>query len=286
MNFKDLQAGDIILFKFNGKLFHAAIFAPCDDRATNMIDVTSTTGCARGTLEGLVNSLSAGVSTGNLGYFFNNRLTIHVVRHCSLKGAEIARQAEFWRLTKVTYAIHNLLNLTETSWLDAKPLNTAINLQVYCNYAKRAYAPMIDNPVIPNRLIIFLSIFIAPLLNLPTMCVSFIMKFIRYLQPEKNPGTSCGGFVLSVLGAVALKDANFSDVASCAKSLGSLIIVNPDEYHPDLIEKALSNPETFLQLGELDSKQLSSGKFDRDLFHKEMEADSQAMASIRNMWQV
>ena len=283
MDFKDLQTGDIILFKLNGKLFHAAIFAPYDDRASNIIDVTSTKGCARGTLEGLVRRLSAGVSTGNMGYFFNNRLTIHAVRHCYLKGTDIAEQAEFWRLTKVTYAIHNLLDLTEASWTDAREPNKEANFQAYCNYASRAFAPMIDNPITPNGLVIFLSIFIAPLLNLPTMCVSFIMKCIRYLQPEKNPGTSCGGFVLSVLAAVALKGADFSDISACSKSLGSLITVHPDEYHPDLIEQALSNSETFIQLGKLNTNQLSSGEFDKDLFHKEIEADSQAMAGIRSI---
>ena len=198
-------------------------------------------------MEGLVGSLSAGVSTGNIGCFFSNRLTVHVVRHCYLKGSDIAEQAEFWRLTEVTYAIHSLLDLTEASWTDAKEPNKEANLQAYCNYAKRAYAPMIDNPVTPNRLVIFLSVLIAPLLNLPTMCVSFVMKFIRYLQPEKNPGTNCGGFILSVLGAVSLKGTNFSDISGCSKNLGSLITVHPDEYHPDLLEKALNNPETFLQ---------------------------------------
>ncbi len=286
MNFKELQAGDIILFKLNGKLFHAAIFAPYDDRATNIIDVTSPKGCARGSLEKLVGSLSAGVSTGNLGCFFNNRLTVHVVRHCTLKGVEIAEQAEFWRLTKVTYAIHSLLDLTKSSWAAAKETNKEVNLQIYCNYAKRAYAPMIDNPVPPNSLVRFLSIFIAPLLNLPTMCVSFIMKFIRYLQPEKNQGTSCGGFILSVLGAVALKGANYSDTSDCSKRLGSLTLVNPEEYHPDLLEKVLTNPETFMQLGVLNTHQLSSGVFDSALFHKEIEADSQAMVDIRNLCQI
>ena len=283
MNFNYLQTGDILLFKLNGQLFHAAIFAPYDDRASNIIDVTSTKGCARGTLEGLVSSLSAGVSTGNLGFCFNNRLTIHAVRHCYLNGADIADQAEFWRLTQVTYDIHNLLDLTESSWSETMEPNQEANLQSYCSYASRAFTAMIDSPIKPNSLVIFLSILIAPILNLPTMCVSFFINCIRYFQPEKNPGTTCGGFILSVLGAVALKGVNFSDVSACSKRLGSLINVNPDEYHPDLIEQALSNPDTFIQLGELNTNQLSAGKFDRDLFHKEIQADSQAMTGIRSM---
>ncbi len=115
------------------------------------------------------------------------------------------------------------------------------------------------------------------------MCVSFVINCIRYLQPEQNPGTCCAGFVLSVLGAVALKKAKFSDITDCTQKLGSLIFVNPDKYHPDSIEIAFSDPDTFMQLGELNTHQLSSGKFDRALFHEEMEADSRAMANIRNM---
>lgn len=149
--------------------------------------------------------MSAGVSAGNLGCFFHNQLTVHVVRHRFLNGDDIVEQAEFQRLTNVTYAIHSLLDLTEKSWLAAKTLNKNANVPVYCHYAKRTYAPMIDQPQSPNRLVIFLSIIITPLLNLPIFFASFIIKIIRYIQPEKNPGTTCGGFILPVLGAVALK---------------------------------------------------------------------------------
>lgn len=250
MNFNELKPGDIILFKLNGVLFHAAIFAP--DEKTNIIDVTSPAACARKTLKNLVNSLSAGIATGNIGFFFNRRLSVHVVRHCYLNGSEIAEQAEFWRLRNVTYDIHSLIDLTKASWTAPSVPNKKANLQIYCNHAQKARVPLIDAPKTPNSLIIFLSILIAPLLNLPRLCVSFVMQLMHYFQPEKNQGTSCGGFILSVLGAVSLKEADFSDKENCTNRLGSLISVNPENYHPDLLVEVLSSPDTFKQLGELE----------------------------------
>lgn len=250
MNFNELRPGDIILFKLNGTLFHAAIFAP--DEKTNIIDVTSPAGCARKTLKGLVSSLSAGIATGNIGCFFNRRLSVHVVRHCYLNGSEIAEQAEFWRLRNVSYDIHSLIDLTKASWTTPSAPNQEANLQIYCNHAQKARVPLIDAPKTPNSLVIFLSILIAPLLNLPRLCVSFVMQLIHYFQPEKNQGTSCGGFILSVLGAVSLKEADCSDKTDCIDRLGSLINVNPENYHPDLLEEVLSAPETFRQLGTLE----------------------------------
>lgn len=82
-----------------------------------------------------------------------------------------------------------------------------------------------------------------------------------------------------------MKGANFTNKSNCSKRLESLIDVNPDDYHPELIEKALSNSDTFLQLGELNTNKLSSNKFNKKTFHAEKEADSLAMPSIRSMCQ-
>lgn len=67
--------------------------------------------------------------------------------------------------------------------------------------------------------------------------------------------------------------------------MGSLADIQPEDYHPDVLEKVLSHPATFTQLGKLDTQQLYSEKFDKTIFDKENELDLQAMPSIRNCCQ-
>ncbi len=89
MNFSELKAGDIILFKWKNELFHAAIFTPEVNKISNIVDATSPKGVAMNTLEGLYLNLNKGAMVGNLCGLFPHKIEINVVRSTKLNGRKL-----------------------------------------------------------------------------------------------------------------------------------------------------------------------------------------------------
>ncbi|KTD35164.1 hypothetical protein Lnau_1835 [Legionella nautarum] len=213
----ELKRGDIILIRHNGKPYHVAIYAPNPEYIGDVIHMGTgfrRNGAIRSTLEYLYN-LHAGLNaTGNFFNLYSNTLDVQVIRSKTLDGEEIAQQAERWLLQGVIYDEKRLANtLEENETLpDTSPEAQTVNVFEYLKFAARRNTAPIKAPFFPYTMASFLSGFssflLAPSLNLPKWIMSLALTFIRYgtNYEGRAKGFNCAGFILAVVGAVALKD--------------------------------------------------------------------------------
>jgi len=210
----ELRRGDIILVRHNGKPYHVAIYSPNPAYIGDVIRMGSgfkRTGALRGTLTSTYR-LHAGLNkAGNFFNVYTNTLDIQVIRHKTLNEEEIARQAEYWMLQGAVYDEKRLAD-TFDDYQDISPKAQTSHVFEYLKFAARRHTAPIKVPVFPYTMTSFLSgfssFFLAPSLNLPQWLTNLALNIIRYATSDKErvKGFNCVGFVLAVMGAVALKD--------------------------------------------------------------------------------
>lgn len=213
----ELKRGDIILVRHNGKPYHVAIYAPNPDYIGDVIHMGTGfkhTGALRGTLASLYR-LHAGLNkAGNLFNLYHNTLDIQVIRSKTLNGEDIAQQAERWLLQGVIYDEKRLVDALEANEkpYDTSPEAQTANTFEYLKFAARRNTTPTKTPFFPYTMASFLSgfgsFFLAPSLNLPQWLMNLARSLIRYATnyTGRAKGFNCAGFVLGVVGAVALKD--------------------------------------------------------------------------------
>ena len=218
VSISNLRRGDIIIVKFNGVPYHAAIYAPDPEHIGDIIHACSgfkRTGVTRGTLANLYH-LHQGLN--NAGNFFKsgprNTVELQVYRPKTLSGEEIANQANKWLKQGVPYDERRLAITIQD---DERNYDTSRDAKIantfeYLKYAARRNTAPIKTPFVPysgaSISSVFGSFFIAPPLYLPRFIVNFgIGLMMRGTNHEPRvKGFTCAGFVLSCIGAVALQD--------------------------------------------------------------------------------
>jgi hypothetical protein len=218
VSISDLHRGDIIIVKFNGVPYHAAIYAPDSEHIGDIIHACSgfkRTGVTRGTLANLYH-LHQGLN--NAGNFFKsgprNTVELQVFRSKIINGEEIANQAKSWLMQGVPYDERRLADTVQD---DARNYDTSRDAQLantfeYLKYAARRDTAPIKTPFVPytgaSISSIFGSFLIAPPLYLPRFLVNFGIGLMKSgtNQDVRVKGFTCAGFVLSCIGAVALRD--------------------------------------------------------------------------------
>lgn len=217
----DLQRGDIILIRHNGKPYHVAIYAPNSDYIGDVIHMGSgfkRSGAIRGTLSSMYHLHSGLNQAGNFFGLYSNTLDVQVIRSKKLNGEAIAEQAERWMLQGVVYDEKRLMDTLEGNKEphDISLEAQTVNVFEYLKYAARRNIAPIKTPYFPYTSATFLSgfasFFLAPSMNLFRWLVNFALRVIRYATNTENQqetrikGFNCAGFVLACVGAVALKD--------------------------------------------------------------------------------
>lgn len=213
----ELKRGDLILIRHNGKPYHVAIYAPNSEYIGDVIHMGTgfkRSGAIRGTLANLY-TLHAGLNkTGNFFNLYSNTLDAQVIRSKTLNGEDIAQQAEHWLLQGVIYDEKRLADALEENEQDpdTSPEAQTTHVFEYLKFAARRNTAPIKTPFFPYTMASFLSgfssFFLAPSLNLPQWLMNLALRFIRYgtNYTGRAKGFNCAGFVLGVVGAVALKD--------------------------------------------------------------------------------
>lgn len=218
IDIKDLKRGDIIIVKFNGAPYHAAIYAPNKDQIGDLIHTgygVKRSGVIRSTL---VHTYFFHEGLRKEGDRFHpwekNKIEIEVIRSKTLSGDAIANQAEVWLKQGVLCDERKMMTALKNRKKEYDHSTEAEieTLFQYLKYTARRNTVPIKTPVFPNP-ISSMAAGIGVDLTVPSKNLNKLIVNLGYklmdigTNHEGRPkGFTCVGFVLSCIGAVALHD--------------------------------------------------------------------------------